>query len=170
MSRVLRFRFPPTFHKAPAGLVPPGGTERQEFIHLPALPLRVYSPDGRGRFLRVPDALLDTGSLLSVLRKRFLGKFDAGPKIRSINHRWGTIDYVCDIHSVTLELCEDSRTTGKTWLWPAAVGFTEAPLPYDCLLGRIGFFEVFNVKFQAQPPSVEIEAGDPFDQIGGRME
>jgi hypothetical protein len=74
------------------------------------------------------------------------------------------------MHSVTLELCEDSRTPGKTWLWPTIVGFSDAPLPHDCLLGRVGFFQFFNVEFFADPATVEIESTTMFDQVGGRTE
>jgi hypothetical protein len=45
-----------------------------------------------------------------------------------------------------------------------------APIPYRCLLGRIGFFQFFNVKLFGDPPAVEIEANEAFQRIGGRME
>lgn len=108
--------------------------------------------------------------MFTVLRRDLMDMFDPGPRVRTINHRWGVNDYTCDLHEVTLELCEDSRTPGKTWLWPAVVGFSAAPLPYDCLLGRVGFFQFFNVKFFGEPAAVEIEQIPAFEQAGGRSE
>jgi hypothetical protein len=136
---MLRMPFRP-FHKIPiaAPLVP---LDAPSIRYRPVVPLRVFSPTS-GATIFLGDAFLDSGSDLTVIHSGFAAALQITTFVHQLNHRWKGSNHPVRFATVRLEL---SDRTSKVE-WPATVGFTDAPITYNCLLGLSGFCEFFDVR------------------------
>lgn len=134
-----------------------------QFRRRPFVSMRVYSQSGNGAFVDLGNALADTGADYSLVQRSLQRQPILGPRLRRIAHRWQGSSFPLDLHEVTFELYH----VGTAWIWPAIVGFTDAPIPYRCLLGHTGFFEFFDATFHGQAQVLELRPNPLFGAAGG---
>jgi len=77
----------------------------------------------------------------------------------AISVRWRGRSYPLHFAQIELELDD---TTGATLRWPAIVGFSAAPLPYDGLLGNYGCLTFMNATFRGEEQILELEPTSQF--------
>ena len=155
----LRYRSFPRVTIPPV-LVPVGSPQIR---YRPVIPARVSDLPGGGGSILIGAALADPGSDFTILRGSFSVVLGLGSFMHQMNHRWQGRNYGLRFAAVQLEV-GDARGRLR---WPAKVGFTEAPIPYSCLLGVSGFFEFFDVRFCGERQELEIEPNGLFKLIGG---
>lgn len=147
--------------------IPPGlsAPNQSPVRHRPLVPIRVFGPVPPGLDIYLGGAFADTGTDYTVVRNdvaSILGVSFA-KAVHSINQRWRGIDYAVRFFPVRLEL-HDGMTTAT---WPSIVGFTDAPLPYDALLGQTGFFEFFQASFDGERLQLQLTPNGIFRSVGG---
>ena len=130
----------------------------------PIIPLRVIAPAPASRSVLVGDAFADPGCDVTVVQQGLLRPLGPVSFVHQMNHRWKGSDYRVRFALLRLEIFDGATTL----MWPAAVGFTDAPIPYGCLLGLTGFFEFLDVHFLGSDRTLEIEPNPLFHAAGGR--
>lgn len=141
-------------------LVPPNAPDIR---YRPIIPLRIATPGPTARSVVIGDAFADPGCDLTVVQRAFLRPLGPVTLIHAMGHRWKGVDYPVRFAQLRLEIF--AGTTIMTW--PAPVGFTDAPIPYGCLLGLTGFFEFLDVNFLGSDRALEIEPNLLFRAVGG---
>ena len=129
----------------------------------PIIPLRIIAPGPAARSVLIGDAFADPGCDLTVVQRGFLRPLGPISFVHGMYHRWKGIDYPVRFVQLWLEIFDGATTV----TWPAPVGFTEAPIPYGCLLGLTGFFEFLDVHFLGSERALELEPNPLFRTIGG---
>jgi hypothetical protein len=131
--------------------------------HRPVLSLRAYGVSPGSASWQIGDAYADTGTDFTVFRKQLAGLLGVSSFVYQMQHRWRGHGYAVRFARIELELSNG----GSTAKWPAFVGFTEAPIPYDCLLGQTGFFEFFDATFRHQALELRVTPNGLFKAVGG---
>ncbi len=146
---MLRFAYlPESLVGAPPPSLPPGSTARWR----PLVPVRIIGPTGQVRYF--PRAMLDSAAddtLFPLDLTALIGvvlKPQTGHVIR-----WRGQRYPLRFGDGELELTDES---GSSWLWPAIVGFSPAPVRYP-LLGSAGCLRYFDSVFRGENRVVELE-------------
>jgi hypothetical protein len=142
-------------------LTPPDGPSVR---YRPIIPLRIIAPGSASRSVLVGDAFADPGCDVTVVQREFLRPLGPISFVHGMNHRWKGHDYSVRFAQLRLEIFDGATTI----TWPAPVGFTEAPIPYGCLLGLTGFFEFLDVHFLGSDRALEIEPNPLFHAVGGK--
>jgi len=98
-----------------------------------------------------------------VFRQQLAALLGVSAFVHQLNHRWKGHSYSVRFARLELE-ASDGISTAK---WPAYVGFTQAPIPYDCLLGQTGFFEFFDAMFRHEDLQLDLSPNRLFRTVGG---
>lgn len=128
----------------------------------PVIPIRIFTSQSQlGVF--VGDAFADPGSDFTVFRRDVAAALGVSAFVYQMKHRWQGVEYPVQFARVQLVVTDGTNRLS----WPTAVGFSDASIPYRCLLGLSGFFEFFDVRFLGSHQALEIEPNDVFRQVGG---
>jgi hypothetical protein len=129
---------------------PPSLPKGTRFRFRPLLKIRLIAANRKWAGYR--QAVADTGSL-DTLFSGPTATWYGVPLLTGTQHslNWHGAQYPIRFASIELEL----STRVEVYRWPAAVGFTTAPIPYP-LLGLTGFFEFFDVTFRGADNHLEI--------------
>ena len=126
----------------------------------PIVPIRVQAPNGKQLFV---DALVDTGCDMTLftpaaaeLLQLDLSQVPETP----INSALGTVDTYQAV-PLTLEI----RRPPDVLRWTAHVGFVKRRLTY-CILGTRGFFEFFQLNYDASQRQFELLPNESIPAIG----
>jgi hypothetical protein len=130
----------------------------------PVIPLRVIAPTPASRSVLVGDAFADPGCDVTVVQRGLLRPLGPISFIHQMNHQWKGNVYCVRFALLRLEIFDGATAL----MWPAPVGFTDAPIPYGCLLGLSGFFEFLDVHFLGSDRTLEIEPNPLFHAAGGK--
>jgi hypothetical protein len=125
--------------------------------------MRVHALQATTGPIIVGDAFVDAGSDFTIFRAGFVSMLGLRSFVHQMNHRWQGQDYPVRFGEVRLEIADAAGAL----IWPATVGFTDAPIPYGCLLGLSGFFEFLDVRFCGHRREIEAEPNVLFAGIGG---
>jgi hypothetical protein len=129
----------------------------------PVIPVRVHPASAATGPITIGDAFADPGSDFTILRGSLAPLLRLTSFVHHLKHRWQGRDYSVRFAEARLTVADASSSL----TWPATVGFTDAPIPYGCLLGLSGFFEFFDVRFLGWRREMEIESNDLFARLGG---
>jgi hypothetical protein len=128
----------------------------------PVVSVRVSGPAPLRHQWRIGDAFVDTGTDFTVFRQQIADLLGLSAFVHNLHHRWKGHSYSVRFSRVGLELSDGAATAS----WPANVGFTEAPIPYDCLLGQTGFLEFFDATFRHEDLELDLTPNRRFRRIG----
>ena len=126
------------------GRIPPSLSLNERYFWRPLVPIKVWCPSGL--ILRIDRALLDTGSLDTVLPLTVAetGGIALQPESGHVL-RWRGTAYPLRFGPADLQL----ETPGAACRWIAIVGFSAAPLRY-AILGIAGCLQFFDVVFRGE--------------------
>ncbi len=159
MTFTFRYRAYPQVTIAPQLVTAGASTVR----HRPVISIRAYGASPGSGSWQIGDAYADTGTDFTVFQKQLAGLLGVTSFVYQMQHRWKGHAYAVRFARLDLEL----SVGGPAAKWPAFVGFTEAPIPYDCLLGQTGFFEFFDATFHHQALELMLKPNGLFKTVGG---
>jgi hypothetical protein len=128
----------------------------------PVIAIRASGPAPERHHWRIGDAFADTGTDFTVFRQQLAALLGVSAFVHQLYHRWKGRSYSVRFSRVELEVSDGTATAS----WLAYVGFTEAPIPYDCLLGQTGFFEFFAATFRHEDLELDLSPNRRFRTIG----
>jgi predicted aspartyl protease len=143
----------------PAGVVPPGVPPVR---YRPLIPIRVFGPAPNGRQLQL-NALVDSGSDWTVCRKHIAAMIGVSDFFAVTSVSWRGAVIPLEIARIDIEI----SNRGRSWRWPAVVGFVDVKLPFPCLLGQTGCLELLHSQFLGDQRALELDITTVFRAVGG---
>lgn len=122
----------------------------KHYILAPVITVRIWNPENRKRCVEVM-ALIDSGSEISVFPGRFVSDLNFNTTTDRILPLVGILDRTPKkvyIHDILLEI--------GGWKFPTISGFVYHDIAFP-VLGREGFFNLFDIKFSLQKEVIEIK-------------